>query len=102
VKNVLKQIGAFVFLSLLLFKVSAFHVYEHQHSEEANEHPHEHCELALDFQKADIQLIFPVLVPQMAIALPFDGDLSFLTTQTQNSSLIKELLSRPPPAFFNT
>ena len=101
-KNVLKQIGAFVFLSLLLFKVSAFHVYEQHHDEEAHEHPSEHCELALDFQKADIQLTFPVLVPQMAIALPYDGDLSLLTTQPQNSSLSKELLSRPTPAFFTT
>ncbi|MEL6304696.1 MAG: hypothetical protein AAFQ20_07900 [Bacteroidota bacterium] len=98
----LKQIGAIVFLSLLLFKVSALHVYEHHHDEEAHEHPCEHCELALDFQKADIQLTFPVLVPQMAIALPFDGDLSFLTTQTQKSSFITELFSRPPPHFLCT
>ena len=96
----LKQTGAFVVLSLLLFKVSAFHVYEHDHDEEEHEHSCEHCALALDFQKTDIQLTFQVMVPQMPITPPFDDNLPLLSSQTSMNSVKTELCSRPPPPSF--
>ncbi|MEO1486000.1 MAG: hypothetical protein AAFU57_09640 [Bacteroidota bacterium] len=96
----LKQIGAFVFFSLLLFKVSAFHVYEHHHSEEEHEHTCEHCAFALDFQKADVQVSFQEVVFQEPLVSLFDGEPSFLAAQINTNSVKTDLFSRPPPFSF--
>ena len=97
-KNVLKYLGAVLFVTLMLTKASAFHIYEHHDSLNDQETPCELCILSIDNQQTDI-LFCPILSLVENIELPvYQGNLISFDLQLDKGPMKTSLFSRPPPS----
>ena len=97
-KEVLKCSGAFLFAVLLLAKVSAFHIYEHQNEADGQDTQCEYCILAIDSQQADILLPTLDIVENNNRPSTHDELIISNDFQVNLSPSKTEQLPRPPPA----
>ncbi|UII81319.1 hypothetical protein [Flagellimonas sp. CMM7] len=97
-KEILRRCFAFLLIGLLLIKVSAFHVYEHQNNLDNPLEHCEHCLLAFDGQQFEglipsnpvpQKFLTPVISKQKIVSSKF----SFT-----NTAKLVSLFSRPPPS----
>ncbi|MEM9076191.1 MAG: hypothetical protein AAGC43_04085 [Bacteroidota bacterium] len=96
-KVVIKHIGAFLLIGLLLIKVSAFHVYEHHDEPDEHEHQCELCFLTFISQQVDI-LVFDTNFIQIGFELPeFTEPINITDLSFPFGFWPSGLLSRPPP-----
>lgn len=93
----MKHIGTLLLISLLLLKVSAFHVYEHHNESVEHEHQCELCFIAFISQQVDI-LVFDTYFVQIEFEPPeFTEQINITDLSFPSGFWQSSLLSRPPP-----
>lgn len=96
-KRSLAPFLSFVFLTLMFFKVSSFHVYTHEDNGSDEIENCELCELAVENSKSET-LFTPFQVVELPMVIRAGEKQFALYSQIIISSLIRfQLLSRPPP-----
>ena len=92
-----KIIVFLLFTCLMLVKVSAFHVYSHQHDDkDAIEHC-DQCEIAMEAQNADFEVLADIVVCEpLQVAISKRMVLTDTDATIETSTYI--LFSRPPPS----
>ena len=92
-----KIFGLLLFASLMLLKVSAFHVYVHEHESCNTVEDCEICDIVLDNQTSDLDIPSPVTFNECQWVTYNDAILPqsnlFFFDSKQN-----QLFSRPPPS----
>lgn len=89
-------VGFLFFTTLMLAKVSAFHVHTHDRDDCDHEEECELCDWALEFQTAELEIPSPI-IPKVSESTLFIKP--FTEKVPVFSSVIKvhQLFSRPPP-----
>ena len=96
-KSVLKYLGAVFFISLMLLKASAFHVYEHHITSDGEESQCELCVLTIDSQQAET-LVADSYDQNENTTLPsYEPKIFTFDLEVIRGPLKTELFSRPPP-----
>lgn len=90
--------GAILFISLVLTKISSFHVYEHHDNVSGQETPCELCILTFENQHEDL-----LLTPEAKLDLKqsfriYQSKITPFNIQLKMGPEKTELFSRPPPA----
>ena len=97
-KEVLKLLGAFLFIGLMLVKASAFHIYEHHDDLSEQDTQCEYCVLIIDSQQSDLFLSFQDIVDEDIVTIYCQGKITSVDFQVNLSPSKTELLPRPPPS----
>ena len=93
----IKHISALLLISLLLLKVSAFHVYEHHNELTEHEHQCELCFITFVSQQVDI-LVFDTNFISIDFEPPeFKEQINSTDLSSPSGFWQSSLLSRPPP-----
>lgn len=88
---------ALVLVFLMLFKVSAIHVYDHNEGEKASTECHL-CDLALENQTAELDFT-PEFTSDIYIAIDVESAInSCYATEYVESNVRLAFFSRPPPS----
>lgn len=97
-KNVLKQLGIVLFVSILLIKLSAFHIYEHHDTIDEQEMQCELCFLVFESQHSEgLQPIIPI-IEDSTLRLSSESKIIELNFQPVPNLHRAALFSRPPPS----
>ncbi|MET1259253.1 hypothetical protein ABV409_07925 [Flagellimonas sp. DF-77] len=94
--EVRKLLTALVLLALMLFKVSAFHVYDHQDETENIEHCDD-CEQALMLQSSDLESAIGIDLPVANKSWLFQSQDFEMEPLAIESSVLGSFCTRPPP-----
>ena len=88
--------GFVVFTTLLLIKVSAFHVYTHHHDDCDSVENCEICDVVFDNQTSDFDVPQPIILDSPRWVLSKDFSISISSIFIDDSKL-NRLSCRPPP-----
>ncbi|MEM8847821.1 MAG: hypothetical protein AAGD17_12035 [Bacteroidota bacterium] len=95
----MKRICSFiVFTTLLLIKVSAFHVYTHHHDDCDSVENCEICDVVFENQTTDFDVLHPIILDsaQWALSKDFSAPSSSIFI---DDSKLNRLSCRPPPSY---
>jgi len=99
-KALLKKIWAPLLIAVLLFKISAFHVYEHQDSTSDESSHCELCIISLNSPNAEGTFPESFEVKRPLIEVPEKTEISFWNIDKPDSPEELVHYTRPPPALF--
>ncbi len=94
----LKNIGSALLLGLLLFKLSAFHVYEEHDGIDGQDTHCEFCLLVIENQQLDTLMESPPYVDSVIVEPVLQGQIVSVDLEVYPSPSKKEQLPRPPPS----
>ena len=85
-------------LGLLLFKLSAFHIYEEHDGIDGQENHCEFCLLVIENQQLDTNIEYPPNVNDVFIEKVLQVTITAVDKEVYPSPSKKEQLPRPPPS----
>ena len=97
-KDVLKYLGSFLFVAILLAKVSAFHIYEHQDDSKGHQDQCEYCLLVIESQQTDIVLTSSTFAEDKFLPSVYQIKTTTVDSEVDLNPFKTEQLPRPPPA----
>ncbi|WP_139063719.1 hypothetical protein [Flagellimonas eckloniae] len=94
----IKHLGSFLLITLILIKVSAFHVYEHHDDHEDKTGSCEFCLFAIDSQQSDLLLQASAVIKVPNELSAYKPCIISQDFQISRVSCRSNLFYRPPPS----
>lgn len=96
-KDFLGRLGALLLFSLLLVKISAFHIYEHHDTLDGNAKHCEICLLTLEGQQLEGTIPAAITFDGTRLLVSYEPQTVYYSRHDTDALRKGELFSRPPP-----